>query len=33
MGAGLDGIVGGELVVEGKITGDGRKGNAGVTGK
>ena len=33
VGTGSDGIAGGELVVEGKRTGDGGKGDAGVTGK
>ena len=33
VGVGSDGIVRGELVVEGNRTGDGGKGNARVTGK
>ena len=33
MGAGSDGIAGGKLVVVGKRTRDGRKGNVGMTGK
>ena len=32
VGAGLDGVAGGELVVGGKRIGDGGRGNAGVTG-